>query len=287
MRFRSALVVALALASVALPRPRGAQAQTRVPSPASLERVDSLIAEGRTEDARATLVAWMERPSEGRGGGGTARRPPTVTRADAQRAVWLRALLTVDPVQAAVDFQRLLVEYPGGPYSDRALLRLAQTAQAQGDQARARALLETLLRDYPASPVRLEAGSVLEGVAAAASMRTPEPSPSQVPVVTAGPTVVPAPPAAGAAPSASTRAGRWTVQLGAFASPDRARAFQDEVAAAGTEVRLALVPANRLIRVRTGTFATQAEAEGLRAALAERGIEATVSGDADREQAAP
>ena len=45
-------------------------------------------------------------------------------RGDRQRGLWLRAILTVDPLMAGLDFQRLVLEYPGGAHSDEALLRL-------------------------------------------------------------------------------------------------------------------------------------------------------------------
>jgi hypothetical protein len=53
------------------------------------------------------------------------------------------------------------------------------------------------------------------------------------------------------------------------------------------EARVVVVPANRLIRVRSGRFATQAEADLVRERLTARGLEATVAGDADREEGAP
>ena len=127
---------------------------------ATLDQVDALIEVGRTEEARIALMSWLE----GTPVAEASQRQAGQRRADAQRALWLRALLTVDPAQAAVDYQRLIVEYPGGSYADRALLRLAQAAAAQGDPARARDHLRALLRDYPTSPTRLEAGGLLASV---------------------------------------------------------------------------------------------------------------------------
>jgi cell division protein FtsN len=284
--------------------------------PASLDQVETLIAEGRTEDARSVLTAWMAaaapRGGSTRAGERTAARTPS--RADAQHALWLRALLTVDPAQAAVDYRRLVVEYPGGPYSDQALLRLAQTAQAQGDPARARELLSTLLRDYPRSPTRLAAGQLLESLPSEDALRAsrpesaetppvtpaaaPNPSPQPVaerPAATAAPPAASAPAPATAQPSPAaaptpartpTPTPRWTVQLGAFASAERANGLRDELAAAGIEARLVSVPGTRLIHVRTGHFASQPEAERARDRLTARGLDATVAGDADREEAA-
>ena len=257
----------------------------RAQTPSGLDEIDSLVMAGRTEDARQALTTWWDRVNAPVS---SKQRAPTVS-AELQHAVWLRAVLTVDPAQAAVDYQRLVVEYPGGPYSDRALLRLAQAAEARGDALRACEHLRTLLRDYPTSPARLDAGRMLPSVesAARAQARGAVPSAGPGPGLSVSaaaladeavsPTPVPAP-----AP-----AGSWTVQLGAFASLDRARALRDKIGAGHLEARIILVPPSRLIRVRTGRFQSKARAEGLRSALAVRGLEATVSGDADREEATP
>ena len=181
------MILRLLLLAVLLLRPAPVFAQT----PSSLAQMDSLVAAGRTEDARGALTAWWDRtnvPAESK------QRAPT-NRAELQRAVWLRGLLTVDPTQAAVDYQRLVVEYPGGPYTDRALLRLAQTAEAKGDALRAREHLRTLLRDYPTSPSRLDAGRILQSVEAAAHANTAEAAPPEelrpgLPVGTPAPAAV-------------------------------------------------------------------------------------------------
>lgn len=256
----SACRAALAVALLVLPTPALGQAP-----PASLGRVDSLVVAGRTEEARIELTTWW---------GASAA---VASRADAQRALWLRALLTVDPGQAGVDYQRLVVEYPGGAYSDRALLRLAQLAEASGDPARARERLRTLVRDYPASPYRLEAGRLLEEVEDAAAL-----------AAAAGPSTAPSAPGPPAAPAAGTgTAGTWTVQVGAFASVVRARSLRDAVIAEGLDARLVQLPGSPLVRVRSGRFATEAEAQRLEDALAGRGFEATVAGDVLREEAVP
>jgi len=229
----------------------------RAQTPLGLTQIDSLVMDGRTEDARQALMMWWDHANAPVN---SKQRVPTA-RIELQYAVWLRAVLTVDPVQAAVDYQRLVVEYPAGPYSDRALLRLAQAAEARGDALQAREYLRTLLRDYPTSPARLDAGRMLPSVESLAD-------------AAASPTPVPVPSAAGS----------WTVQLGAFASLDRARALREEIGAGHLNARIVLVPPSRLIRVRTGRFQSKARAEGLRSALAARGLEATVSGDAIREE---
>lgn len=222
----------------------------RAQTPSALAQIDSLVMAGSTEDARLALMTWWDQVDAPVS---STRRAPAA-RTELQHALWLRAVLTVDPAQAAVDYQRLVVEYPGGPYSGRALLRLAQAAEARGDAVRAREYLRTLLRDYPTSPARLDAGRMLPSVESAAQAQVPSP------------------------------AGPWTVQLGAFASLDRARALREDIGADHLDARIVLVPPSSLIRVRTGRFQSKARAEGLRSALAARGMEATVSDDADREE---
>lgn len=109
---------------------------------ATLERVDELTRLGRANEARNLLLEWWE--------GDRA----TASRRDLQRGLWLRGRLTVDPVQAELDFQRLVVLYPSGQFTPDAILRLAQGAYARGNEDVARRYVETLQRDYPRSDVR-------------------------------------------------------------------------------------------------------------------------------------
>lgn len=84
----------------------------------ALQSVTSLVSQGRSDQARRALIEWWDQEWRG------------ASRLDKQRGLWMRARLTVDPALAALDYQRLVVEYPGGPYSDGALYRLAQAAEA-------------------------------------------------------------------------------------------------------------------------------------------------------------
>ena len=79
------------------------------------------------------------------------------SRRDRQRGLWLRAVLTVDPGMASLDYQRLVVGYPGGPYSDEALVRLAMIASSDTDLLGAAGYYRILLQDYPRSPERVRA----------------------------------------------------------------------------------------------------------------------------------
>ncbi len=120
-----------------------------------LDRVEALLSEGRFSSAREVLQGWLEE-EEG-----------SASREERQRGTWLRAVLTVDPEMAAVDLRRLVVRYPGGPYSDRALLRLAQGAWALSEEVRALEYLEDLLRDYPETGLRARAEALSSEIQAA------------------------------------------------------------------------------------------------------------------------
>ena len=131
------LSVVLAVLSLAVAAPAAGQE--------GLASVDALAAAGRTEEARAVLETWWD-----------SERTRS-SRRDRQRGLWLRAVLTVDPGMASLDYQRLVVEYPGGPYSDEALVRLAMIADSDEDALRAARYYRTLLQDYPRSPERVRA----------------------------------------------------------------------------------------------------------------------------------
>ncbi len=154
------VVLALGLAA----RPLTAQSRTP-PYQVSLDRVEVLTAEGRIMAARDALEAWLE------------LMEPSASRVDLQRAIWLRGRLTVDPSMAEADFRRLVLEYPGGPYSDDALWRLGLSAAARGDSAQAQNFFISLARDYPSGPLAGKAEDWLRGhgVEAMPPPRSPEP----------------------------------------------------------------------------------------------------------------
>ena len=141
-RCRPAPLLALLLLGAALLGAGPAAAPGLSAQETDLDRVDSLLAEGRFSSARDVLQEWL---GEAEG---------SASREERQRSIWLRAVLTVDPEMAAVDLRRLVVRYPGGLYSDRALFRLAQGARALSEDIRALEYVEDLLRDYPESALR-------------------------------------------------------------------------------------------------------------------------------------
>jgi len=236
--------------------PAGAQRSAATASDTvTLDRVDDLVQAGRTEDARATLLRWWSRVL------------PRASRRDVQRGLWLRARLTVDPSQAALDYQRLVVEYPGGPYSAQALFRLAQAAWESGDSAEAARDVARLARDYPGSRVGGDAEAWLTAAG----------PPPPAPAVTKKDSVV-------APPAAAVAGGRYAVQLGAFSSETLARNLQRKARDAGFEARLVRLPGSRLLRVRVGRFGTTAAAAEVSKRLETRGFTAAVVTDADQEE---
>ncbi len=239
----------LILAILALLTPATVRAQ-------SLEHVETLVAQGRVQDARAELLSWWD--------GESAR----ASRDQLQRGIWLRGVLTLDPGQAALDYTRLVVEFPGGPFTARALQRLAMAADLSGDSVRAARHYRVLERDYPGSPLRAEAQRWLEAHPAAAaapprtSAREPEPEPE---------------------PEDASARGDYTVQLGAFSQQARAGALAEQARAAGFEPRLAKVPGSGLIRVRLGRFPDAAAAKELYDRVRAAGLDAAIVPGAERE----
>ncbi len=252
----TALGVLLLAAVGLLGLPSGVDAQG-ANEETSLERVEELTRLGRTEEARSLLIRWW---SEGR---------DEASRRDRQRALWIRGRLTVDPAQAELDFQRLVLEFPGGDFSDQALLRLAQAAWAEGDGEAMEVWMGRLTRDYPGSPVVPEARRWREGAG-------------------------PLPEASGAAPTTETAEGTgqvgeesapgYAIQLGAFAGAGRARTLRSRVRDAGYDVRLIRVRGSRLLHVRVGRFASEADARTLLEEIRSLGMDATLVDDVQRER---
>lgn len=233
-----------------------------------LEEVERLTRLGRSEEARAALAEWWE--------GDRAE----ASRRDLQRGLWLRGRLTVDPVQAELDFQRLAVLYPSGQFTPDAILRLAQASWAMGDEEAARRYVATLERDYPGSEARDRATSWLADAG-------PLPPPGDAPSRRAepGPDRAAAPPAQQRPTRVDPEAGpagppmNYYVQLGAFAEPERAFALHDSIRAEGVDVRVVRVDGSSFTHVRVGRFAQRSAAVELLEELEGRGINAALVRD--------
>jgi hypothetical protein len=271
--------------------PAGEERGTLAGQSPELDAVESHIASGRFPEAREGLEQWWAGESD-------------ATRQERQQALWLRARLTVDPELAELDYRRLVIEYPGGPWSDAALIRLAQGAEFRGDEVAARQYLEILVRDYPASPHRVEArdrlarleaprtptGEESEGLPRVIPAPAPDAPPGADPgrgaerapegeaaPPTALPPVLPEPEEEAAPPTP------YTVQLGAFSSPEGAGSLADRARSAGMAVRVTQVEGSPLFRVRMGGYLSRAEAEQAAELPRQLGFDVVLGSDGDRE----
>jgi hypothetical protein len=230
-----------------------------------LDDVETLLGQGRVFQARELLQSWLD--SEGE----------AVGRMDRQRGIWLRGLLTVDPSMAEMDFRRLVLEFPGGPFSDDALFRLAQSAELRDDLRRAHAHYSALVRDYPTSPIRGRAAAWVRDHQAEVQAFGAEPTPRIE--------AVPLPILERDEERVATESGdSISVQLGAFRNLDGARSLASNLRSSGYEPRLVRVPSNDWIRVRVGRFSRRPDADRLRQELLEAGFEAAVVADAHEEE---
>jgi len=266
MRARAAtLAVGLLLA------PASALAQA-----SALDQVEELASAGRTEEARTALTEWW-----GSARDGSSQR-------DLQRGLWLRGRLTVDPAQAELDFQRLVVLYPASPYAPQALFRLGQSAHARGDGEGARRHVDQLVRDYPTSPSRSQAETWLRSAgplpaaatagglsAAGAAASSPPPSPPAQSDVS--PSTIR--PSTGRAPAPADVVLDWCVQFGAFSDEERAVALQGELVSAGLAARLVRVQGSGFLHVRIGRYATREEAARQLDQLTRQGYTAAIVRD--------
>lgn len=210
----------------------------------ALATADSLSRSGRTEEAREWFVAWWD---AGRS---------EASRSELEHATWLRAVLTVDPEQARVEYRRLVVEFPGGPHAAPALARIARMLAAAGDTAGARDTWETLLREHPGSEESATAEAWLGS----------------------------APPGDGVEAEGSAPLD-LALQLGAFSSLVRARELTARAREAGLEPRMVRVRGSDLIRVRLGRFGSEADAEELHGQIRALGFDALIVDGAEREEA--
>ena len=252
----------------------------------SLDVVDSLASAGRADEARDTLESWWE------------DQRVESDRRDRQRGLWLRGVLTVDPRMAGLDFQRLVLEYPGGSYSDEALLRLGFISAAAEDIRRAAGYFRTLVTDYPRSPQRrparewlaenlvaIEEAELEAELAAAAEAELAEAELPEAETVLAEAADAefrepePDPPV-----PAETVSSRYAVQVGAFESEERARSLLASVNASGFRARIVRVTGSALMHVRIGAFFDRAGAVELMDRVRRRGHEATIAMDVAEEE---
>ncbi len=233
----------------------------------TLNIVDSLASTGEVESARSILQAWWDGDRQ------------EANRHDQQFSLWLRGILTVDPQLASLDFQRLVLSFPGGLYSDDALSRLGLISVANNDLLRASEYFRAILLDYPRSPKRRSAEEWLESNTQLVEEReiglgSPDPQ-KQVAVLYEN---EPSTDETGEAPL-----GRYAIQVGAFSSNDRAKALANTLSKKGFDVRVVGIRGTALIRVRIGSFQERTQASILMQNLIEIGQVATLVDDVSLE----
>jgi cell division septation protein DedD len=297
--------MAVALAAILILAVLGPTAAA--PQAARLDQVDALIAEAAYDDARSALLAWW-----------SANESANVPGAERARALMLRARIAPDHAAAEPDYLSIVLGYPTSSHAPLALLRLGQGLLAAGESERAAGYLQRLVADYPGRPersvgllwlVRAHSANRQDGAAcatarqalrdtndadlldmlrteesiacAAAGSRAAQAVPQATPPRAAQPQAAPT---QAAATQARVTTGRFSAQTGAF----RQQASVDDMVArlrrAGYEPRVVRVPANDLIRVRVGQFASRDEAARLVARLNGDGFDALVTGDSDQER---
>jgi cell division protein FtsN len=234
---------------------------------ASLAKVDSLIAAGQAQEARATLDEWKKENEP-----------------DAHSA-YLTARLAPRAQDAEDAYLDVALNFSSSRYAAESLLRLGQARTAAGDAKQAAVYLQRLIADYPASEHRATAQEWLArtqaAVASAPQTKTPAPARAQAPAQTQAPARAPA---SAPAPVASAR-GRYAVQVGAFREITGARSVARQLEKAGfTDVRLVTIPANTLIRVRVGNFENSAGSAALALKLKAAGFPAAPVSGVQNEQ---
>jgi cell division septation protein DedD len=219
----------------------------------SLAQVEDQIEAHRYTEARQQLTRWWQAAGDTASGDRRAQ------------ALHLRAVLAEDLDDAERDLARIVVEHARYPRADAALLRLAQLRFARADSAGGRAFLERLVRDYPQSGLRSRAVAMMGTAPAATPAATPPAPPGRPPARTTART-----PASAPVPAASR--GRFTVQVGAFATAERAESVRTSLARQGFEAYLAEPADPRLTAVRVGHFADRAAANAMAQRLRAAGM---------------
>ncbi|MFO7587897.1 MAG: SPOR domain-containing protein [Gemmatimonadota bacterium] len=247
--------------------PAAAPAQEDGPLAAAEVAADT----GDLERARDYLRRWLGSPE--------AMRPD----ADRSRALLLRARLSANLDSAEADYVEAAVR-GGERHGALARLRLAQLRLARGRPGDAAADLARLRADFPDSGLVGESwlwsGHALEAAgdpaAACDAWR-------RAASIAAG---SPGRDAAEAASRCATggdaaSTGSFTVQLGAFGSPEAAEQLRSRAASSDFEVRVTGPDASTpLHRVRVGRFARKDDAARLAVRLRSEGFEAIVVSEA-------
>ena len=142
----AATFAALAIAALAM-HPRALHAQTVTPDDSLFTRAQALVQSGKAAAGRLLVDSVL-----------ATRSPDSLSYAD---ALFWRASLAASNVDAARDYDRIIVDYPLSPRSADALFQLAQIEQVQGDNDRAAVHLHRFLLENPDHPERGRASYML------------------------------------------------------------------------------------------------------------------------------
>jgi septal ring-binding cell division protein DamX len=202
-------------------------------------------------------------------------------------ALYWRAALAATSADAERDYRQIVVEYPLSTHSGDALLQLAQLEVARGDRVPATSHLDRFLLENPQHPERARAGLLLVRLlfeqsdlprGCRALRRTLADVPDSAvetrnqlqyysprcAAADANPaSQLPLPPGDSARPrhdttATTSKAGRYTLQVAAFAKRSDADALEKLLKGRGIDVRV--VGTAKPFRVRVGRYATRAAA---------------------------
>ena len=290
-RVRRAAPPVLMLAAAAI-------AATARPTAAQQDRlagIESLIDQGRLTRARAELADWRARD---------AAAPTATGQVQRAFATLLYGRLATVPDSAIAAYRAVAIGYSTTPAAAEALLRLGQALTIVDSAAAAVSILERLRDDHPASLQRHAGALWLARAArraghaetACATARAALADPALPDGLRAAildeQSLACRPPAAAPAtpPTSRTRVADdalpFAVQTAALRDADNVDALLRSLERAGFTARSVLVPANALIRVRVGRFASQDEATRLARRLRDAGFDAIVVSDARSERPA-
>lgn len=275
----------------------------------TLQEVESLMASGRYDEARAALDRLLG------AGADTDAAAPLAGEARVQ-ALLLRGRLAVDPEAAEADYLAVALGYPTAPGAAEALLRIGQGALARGDAQRAIGYLERLVRDYPTAAqhapglvwlARAQRALGNESLGCATLSRArdaargdtelialirdlsftcPAGGGATGPAVTAPANATPSGVVGPSGANAPTDV-VFTIQVGAFSSGDAADRFAAELRDKGFDARVVLLPGSDLVRVRSGRYAAAADAAREADLLRIAGFDGFVVDDTHLEQPYP
>jgi len=252
-----------------------------------LAAIDTLIAAGRTADARSRLARWQA--GEGARTTGDARA----------HALFLTGRLSLRWSDAETAYAGVALSYPTSPHAPAALLRLGQGLLAaawtgtDGAALRAVGYLERLGQDYPNAPDRAIAmlwlararRAALRGRLACDAANAAARMPADA--TTAALIQEEQIRSCSAAPSAATPplpADLYGVQIGAFSTRDAAADLVARLSARGFEARITMLEGGSLFRVRAGRFENARDADALAQRIRAAGFDVVIVDDIRQER---